>query len=142
MKSHSLFRILFFGLRFSIVVIQIMRKVADTLIPRTLELGGKYPFIVCEDVAQAFVRANLQSSGQNCVGAEKFYVHKDARLYTRNISIVPTMDSGMIDECGNPILKIMVESWKQKKNKKKKLELPSSIVGLHTAILSLKVYAS
>ncbi|KAI3758355.1 hypothetical protein L6452_05915 [Arctium lappa] len=30
--------------------VEIMRKVANTLIPRTLELGGKYPFIVCEDV--------------------------------------------------------------------------------------------
>ncbi|KAI3681748.1 hypothetical protein L6452_36552 [Arctium lappa] len=29
---------------------KIMRNVVDTLIPRTLELGGKYPFIVCEDV--------------------------------------------------------------------------------------------
>ncbi|KAI3769688.1 hypothetical protein L6452_00798 [Arctium lappa] len=30
--------------------VEIMRKVADTLIPRTLEFGRKYPFIVCEDV--------------------------------------------------------------------------------------------
>ncbi|KAI3685760.1 hypothetical protein L6452_35018 [Arctium lappa] len=30
--------------------VEITRKVADTLIPRTLELGRKYPFIVCEDV--------------------------------------------------------------------------------------------
>nr|KAJ0216131.1 hypothetical protein LSAT_V11C300143490 [Lactuca sativa] len=56
--------------------------VADTLIPVTLELGGKDPFIVCEDVdvahvAQVVVRASLQSSVQNCAGAERFYVHKD-----------------------------------------------------------------
>ncbi|XP_076929329.1 aldehyde dehydrogenase 22A1-like [Bidens hawaiensis] len=60
----------------------IMRKAADTLIPVTLELDGKDPFIVCEDVdvphvAQVAVRAALQSSGQNCAGAERFYVHKD-----------------------------------------------------------------
>ncbi|GAA0151144.1 dehydrogenase [Lithospermum erythrorhizon] len=60
----------------------IMRKAADTLIPVTLELGGKDAFIVCEDVnlphvAQVAVRAALQSSGQNCAGAERFYVHKD-----------------------------------------------------------------
>lgn len=28
-------------------------------------------------VAQIAVRAVLQSSGQNCAGAERFYVHKD-----------------------------------------------------------------
>lgn len=31
-----------------------MRKAGDTLIPVTLELGGKDPFIVCEDVS--FIR--------------------------------------------------------------------------------------
>ncbi|CDO98771.1 unnamed protein product [Coffea canephora] len=60
----------------------IMRKASDTLIPVTLELGGKDAFIVCEDVdvphvAQVAARAALQSSGQNCAGAERFYVHKD-----------------------------------------------------------------
>ncbi|KAL3617227.1 hypothetical protein CASFOL_038974 [Castilleja foliolosa] len=63
----------------------IMRSAADTLIPVTLELGGKDAFIVCEDVdvpnvAQIAVRGALQSSGQNCAGAERFYVHKD--VYT------------------------------------------------------------
>lgn len=28
-------------------------------------------------VAQIAVRGALQSSGQNCAGAERFYVHKD-----------------------------------------------------------------
>ncbi|OVA02521.1 Aldehyde dehydrogenase domain [Macleaya cordata] len=60
----------------------IMRNVAETLIPVTLELGGKDAFIVCEDVdvphvAQIAVRGVLQSSGQNCAGAERFYVHRD-----------------------------------------------------------------
>ncbi|PRQ39410.1 putative aldehyde dehydrogenase (NAD(+)) [Rosa chinensis] len=60
----------------------IMRNAAETLTPVTLELGGKDAFIVCEDadvehVAQIAVRAVLQSSGQNCAGAERFYVHKD-----------------------------------------------------------------
>ncbi|GFZ11495.1 aldehyde dehydrogenase 22A1 [Actinidia rufa] len=58
----------------------IMRNAAETLTPVTLELGGKDSFIVCEDVdvphvAQVAVRAALQSSGQNCAGAERFYVH-------------------------------------------------------------------
>ncbi|GLT32620.1 hypothetical protein SLA2020_072740 [Shorea laevis] len=60
----------------------IMRKASETLIPVTLELGGKDAFIVCEDVdiahvAQILVRAALQSSGQNCAGPERIYVHKD-----------------------------------------------------------------
>lgn len=88
-----------------------MQKASETLIPVTLELGGKDAFIVCEDVdlpcvcflfsvgdfclyycnllkkwvslffvlkvVQVAVRAALQSSGQNCAGAERFYVHKD-----------------------------------------------------------------
>ncbi|KAJ1428201.1 Aldehyde/histidinol dehydrogenase [Sesbania bispinosa] len=52
-----------------------MRNAAETLIPVTLELGGKDAFIVCkdvdvDDVARIAVRAALQSSGQNCAGAE------------------------------------------------------------------------
>ncbi|KAJ7980388.1 putative Aldehyde dehydrogenase [Quillaja saponaria] len=69
----------------------IMRNAAETLIPITLELGGKDPFIVCEDidvehVAQIAVRAALQSSGQNCAGAERFYVHRD--IYSSFVSQV------------------------------------------------------
>ncbi|KVH93591.1 Aldehyde dehydrogenase, conserved site-containing protein, partial [Cynara cardunculus var. scolymus] len=57
----------------------------------TLELGGKDPFIVCKDVdvphvAQVVVRAALQSSGQNCVGAKRFYVHKD--VYSSLVVVV------------------------------------------------------
>ncbi|XVE65516.1 hypothetical protein DITRI_Ditri08aG0005900 [Diplodiscus trichospermus] len=69
----------------------IMRNAAETLIPVTLELGGKDAFIVCEDVdiphvAQIAVRAALQSSGQNCAGAERFYIHKD--IYTSFVNQV------------------------------------------------------
>ncbi|XP_024022284.1 aldehyde dehydrogenase 22A1 [Morus notabilis] len=69
----------------------IMRKASETLIPVTLELGGKDAFIVCDDVdvervAQIAVRGVLQSSGQNCAGAERFYVHKD--IYSSFVSQV------------------------------------------------------
>ncbi|KAK3128094.1 hypothetical protein QOZ80_7AG0582510 [Eleusine coracana subsp. coracana] len=69
----------------------IMQRASETLIPVTLELGGKDSFIVCEDVdlpnvVQVAVRAALQSSGQNCAGAERFYVHKD--IYTSFVSQV------------------------------------------------------
>ncbi|KAJ0714933.1 putative aldehyde dehydrogenase (NAD(+)) [Helianthus annuus] len=79
----------------------IMRKAADTLIPVTLELGGKDPFIVCEDVdvphvAQVAVRAALQSSGQNCAGAERFYVHKDvySAFVAAVVKIVKSVTAG------------------------------------------------
>ncbi|KAL2960290.1 hypothetical protein AAZX31_17G032000 [Glycine max] len=69
----------------------IMNNAANTLTPVTLELGGKDAFIVCEDVdldhvAQIAVRAVLQSSGQNCAGAERFYVHRE--IYSSFVSLV------------------------------------------------------
>uniref|UniRef100_A0A1J3GHT6 Aldehyde dehydrogenase 22A1 n=1 Tax=Noccaea caerulescens TaxID=107243 RepID=A0A1J3GHT6_NOCCA len=69
----------------------IMRNAAETLTPVTLELGGKDAFIICKDadvshVAQVAVRGTLQSSGQNCAGAERFYVHKD--IYSAFVSQV------------------------------------------------------
>ncbi|KAK2975161.1 hypothetical protein RJ640_017374 [Escallonia rubra] len=45
---------------------------------------------------------------------------QDVGLHARNISSVSTVDSELIDESGNPIWKNRVESWKDKKNKKKK----------------------
>ncbi|KAL7599190.1 hypothetical protein Lser_V15G25822 [Lactuca serriola] len=79
----------------------IMRKAADTLIPVTLELGGKDPFIVCEDVnvahvAQVAVRASLQSSVQNCAGAERLYVHKDiyASFVAAVVKILKSVSTG------------------------------------------------
>ncbi|KAG6764072.1 hypothetical protein POTOM_031529 [Populus tomentosa] len=79
----------------------IMRNASDTLIPVTLELGGKDPFIVCEDadvshVAQIAVRAVLQSSGQNCAGAERFYVHRDiySSFVTEVTKIVKSVSVG------------------------------------------------
>lgn len=59
---------------------KVMETASKTLTPVILELGGKDAFIVCDDVnasevAKVAVRAALQSSGQNCAGAERFYVH-------------------------------------------------------------------
>ncbi|KAK2990245.1 hypothetical protein RJ640_014697 [Escallonia rubra] len=79
----------------------IMRKAAETLIPVTLELGGKDAFIVCEDVdvshvAQIAARAALQSSGQNCAGAERFYVHRDvySSFVDEVVKIVKSVTAG------------------------------------------------
>lgn len=41
---------------------QIMENAAETLTPLTLELGGKDPFIVCEDVDVPHVSIFLCSS--------------------------------------------------------------------------------
>ncbi|CAI0626602.1 unnamed protein product, partial [Linum tenue] len=80
---------------------KIMRNAAKNLVPVTLELGGKDAFIVCEDVdvphvAQVAVRAALQSSGQNCAGAERFYVHRDvyASFVTQVSQIVKSVSAG------------------------------------------------
>ncbi|CAD5322292.1 unnamed protein product [Arabidopsis thaliana] len=84
----------------------IMRNAAETLTPVTLELGGKDAFIICEDadvshVAQVAVRGTLQSSGQNCAGAERFYVHKD--IYTAFIGqvtkIVKSVSAAVPNSC-------------------------------------------
>ncbi|KDO71926.1 hypothetical protein CISIN_1g007627mg [Citrus sinensis] len=79
----------------------IMRNASKTLTPVTLELGGKDAFIVCDDVdvphvAQIAVRAALQSSGQNCAGAERFYVHRDiyALFVSQVAKIVKSVSAG------------------------------------------------
>lgn len=79
----------------------IMKNASETLTPVTLELGGKDAFIVCDDVdvphvAQIAVRAALQSSGQNCAGAERFYVHRDiyASFVSQVAKIVKSVSAG------------------------------------------------
>ena len=59
----------------------VMKAAAETLTPVVLELGGKDPFIVLEDAALSqcvpmALRGAFQSCGQNCAGAERFYVHE------------------------------------------------------------------
>ena len=54
---------------------------ASVLTPVILELGGKDPFVVCEDaqideaLAQLVVRGAFQNMGQNCAGPERFIVY-------------------------------------------------------------------
>lgn len=60
----------------------VMATAAKTLTPVVLELGGKDPFVVCDDVgegdldriAQIALRGVFQSMGQNCAGPERFFV--------------------------------------------------------------------
>ena len=59
----------------------VMRAAADTLTPVVLELGGKDPFVVLDDAdlsqcVPMALRGAFQSCGQNCAGAERFYVQE------------------------------------------------------------------
>ena len=76
---------------------KVMEHASKTLTPVVLELGGKDPFVVCDDVddgdldriAQIALRGVFQSLGQNCAGPERFFV--GARAYagfTRRIKAV------------------------------------------------------
>lgn len=90
----------------------VMKSAAQTLTPVVLELGGKDPFIVCDDadfvqVVPTALRGAFQSCGQNCAGAERFYVHE--RVHERFVREVvaiagklrqgPAVGSGTVD-CG------------------------------------------
>ncbi|MGV8976990.1 MAG: succinic semialdehyde dehydrogenase [Cellulomonas sp.] len=57
-------------------------RAGERLIPATLELGGKNPMYVTEDVdvevaAAGAVRACFGSTGQLCISIERLYVHED-----------------------------------------------------------------
>lgn len=59
---------------------KVMEAASKTLTPVILELGGKDPFIVCDDadpkaLAQLVVRGAFQNMGQNCAGPERFIVY-------------------------------------------------------------------
>eukprot|EP00929_Paragymnodinium_shiwhaense_P070265 TRINITY_DN3558_c0_g1_i1.p1 TRINITY_DN3558_c0_g1~~TRINITY_DN3558_c0_g1_i1.p1 ORF type:complete len:637 (+),score=98.99 TRINITY_DN3558_c0_g1_i1:70-1911(+) len=59
---------------------RVMEAASRTLTPVILELGGKDPFIICDDadpeeLAQLVVRGAYQNMGQNCAGPERFIVY-------------------------------------------------------------------
>lgn len=58
----------------------VMAGAAKTLTPVVLELGGKDPFVLLpgtnvDAVADVAARAGWGAGGQNCIGAERFFVH-------------------------------------------------------------------
>ena len=88
---------------------EIGRKVgvaaAERLIPANLELGGKDPFIICDDVdveiaAQGAVWAACLNAGQVCTSSERFYVMKGiaddfveaSRSFVESLQIGDPMD--------------------------------------------------
>lgn len=63
---------------------KVMAAASKKLTPVVLELGGKDPFVVCDDldeneldrIVQVALRGVFQNMGQNCAGPERFFVAK------------------------------------------------------------------
>lgn len=67
----------------------VMRAAAEHLTPVVLELGGKDPMVIFDDadfdqITHVAMRGCYQNSGQNCVGAERFFVHE--KIHDRFVS--------------------------------------------------------
>lgn len=63
------------------VGVMVARAASTNLTPVVLELGGKDPFVVCDDVdvksiIQTACRGVWQNMGQNCAGPERFFVYE------------------------------------------------------------------
>lgn len=59
----------------------VAKSASDNLTPVVLELGGKDPFVVCDDadvssIVQTACRGVWQNMGQNCAGPERFFVYE------------------------------------------------------------------
>ena len=94
------------------VGVHVARSAADNLTPVVLELGGKDPFVVCDDadvssIIQTAMRGAWQSMGQNCAGPERFFVYEkvydDFVAQTRDIvsklRVGPSLGDPLVD-CG------------------------------------------
>ncbi len=69
---------------------QVAKKAAEKLVPVGLELGGKDPVYVADDVqsvrasAEALVEGVFYNNGQSCCSVERIYVHK--KIYDKFVS--------------------------------------------------------
>jgi acyl-CoA reductase-like NAD-dependent aldehyde dehydrogenase len=77
---------------------RVLEAAARALVPVTLELGGKDPFVVCDDAdleqaAHAALAGCFISAGQNCVASERLLVF-DA-VYDRFAELVSGLVDGM-----------------------------------------------
>ncbi|TYI04752.1 hypothetical protein ES332_A10G041300v1 [Gossypium tomentosum] len=77
-----------------------------------LRCGSPYDENLLDDVEKA--------TGDQSTMAAHLSKSQDVGIHARHISSVSTLDSEMTEDNGNPIWKNRVESWKEKKNKKKK----------------------
>lgn len=60
---------------------QLLRQCADTVKRTSMELGGNAPLIVCDDMdietaVEGALAAKFQTSGQDCVAANRIFVHR------------------------------------------------------------------
>eukprot|EP00414_Alexandrium_minutum_P000722 CAMPEP_0113820238 /NCGR_PEP_ID=MMETSP0328-20130328/1140_1 /TAXON_ID=39455 /ORGANISM="Alexandrium minutum" /LENGTH=518 /DNA_ID=CAMNT_0000788173 /DNA_START=82 /DNA_END=1635 /DNA_ORIENTATION=+ /assembly_acc=CAM_ASM_000350 len=91
---------------------RVMEAAARHLTPVVLELGGKDPFIVCDDcdpqgLAQLVVRGAFQNMGQNCAGPERFIVYdkvydsfcEHVAALVKSLRQAPPLSSDYVD-CG------------------------------------------
>jgi acyl-CoA reductase-like NAD-dependent aldehyde dehydrogenase len=79
----------------------VARAASASLTPVVLELGGKDPFVVCEDadvdgIVQIACRGVWQNMGQNCAGPERFFIYDGVydRFCDGVVSIVDQMKTG------------------------------------------------
>jgi acyl-CoA reductase-like NAD-dependent aldehyde dehydrogenase len=90
----------------------VAKAAADNLTPVVLELGGKDPFVICDDadvksIVQTACRGVWQNMGQNCAGPERFFVYE--KVYdefcdgvtsvVRRMKIGPSLGDAEVD-CG------------------------------------------
>lgn len=82
--------------------IKIAQQTAGKMIPTQLELGGKDPVYVTEDVdvekaAKALADGSMYNSGQSCCSVERIYVHKNiyddfVKIFVNEVKSFPVGD--------------------------------------------------
>jgi len=80
------------------VGVMVAKAAAESLTPVVLELGGKDPFVICDDadvqsIIQTACRGVWQNMGQNCAGPERFFVYE--KVYTEFCDGVTRVVKGM-----------------------------------------------
>jgi len=93
-----------------------MQAAAKHLTPVILELGGKDPFVVFPDAELDFaisvaVRGSFINLGQNCISAERTYVHKSVldKFIAGVKDLVKSMRPGF--DIGCMTMELQVRCW-------------------------------
>ena len=91
------------------VGVMVAKAASTNLTPVVLELGGKDPFVVCDDVdvssiVQTACRGVWQNMGQNCAGPERFFVYEKvyAEFCDKVTQVVKQMKQG--SSLGDPFV--------------------------------------